>query len=149
MRATQGSLLTTAAFPEAYRTLRGSCALRAPLGPATPLVFAFLGAGAAASFFGLHNLKVKETDRIKAVHEALGQLTGETFTGDTQLALMEFPKLRASEPFAVHGDHRMAMALAPLALVCGSIGIRDPEVVRKSYPTFWADLQRVGFRLEQ
>ena len=114
-----------------------------------PLVFAFLGAGAAASFFGLHNLKVKETDRIQAVQEAVGQLTGETFTGDTQLALMQFPKLRASEPFAVHGDHRMAMALAPLALVCGSIGIRDPEVVRKSYLTFWDDLQRAGFRLER
>ena len=41
-------------------------------------------------------------------------------------------------------DHRMAMAFAPLASK-KSIIINDPEVVVKSYPTYWEDLKKVGF----
>jgi 3-phosphoshikimate 1-carboxyvinyltransferase len=40
------------------------------------------------------------------------------------------------------------MAFAPFALL-GPIGIENPEVVGKSYPGFWEDLQRLGFRLKE
>ena len=42
-------------------------------------------------------------------------------------------------------DHRMAMAVAPLAIVQGEISIGDPGVVSKSYPGYWEDLQKAGF----
>ena len=41
-------------------------------------------------------------------------------------------------------DHRMAMAFAPLVL-CVPIVINDAEVVTKSYPSFWDDLESLGF----
>jgi 3-phosphoshikimate 1-carboxyvinyltransferase len=41
----------------------------------------------------------------------------------------------------------MAMAFAPLALK-GNIVIDDPEVVNKSYPSFWEDLRLAGFVVE-
>jgi 3-phosphoshikimate 1-carboxyvinyltransferase len=49
--------------------------------------------------------------------------------------------------FATYEDHRMAMAFAPLALMA-PIVIEEPEVVEKSYPDFWKDLQSIGFSVE-
>jgi 3-phosphoshikimate 1-carboxyvinyltransferase len=46
-----------------------------------------------------------------------------------------------------YGDHRIAMAFAPLPLRTGKIRISDPEVVGKSYPGFWEEMKRVGFRI--
>jgi len=47
-----------------------------------------------------------------------------------------------------YNDHRMAMAFAPLALKT-QLFIDDAEVVSKSYPDFWNDLQTLGFNLEK
>ena len=51
----------------------------------------------------------------------------------------------ADAPFDPDHDHRMALALAPLALKFGTITINDPQVVTKSYPGFWEDLRSAGF----
>jgi len=42
----------------------------------------------------------------------------------------------------------MAMSFAPIAIKSGSLEIEDPSVVVKSYPSFWQDLQEVGFLME-
>ena len=41
----------------------------------------------------------------------------------------------------------MAMAFAPLALLA-PIEISKPEVVSKSYPTYWEDLKSLGFKIQ-
>jgi 3-phosphoshikimate 1-carboxyvinyltransferase len=41
----------------------------------------------------------------------------------------------------------MAMAFAPLSILNKKINITEPEVVKKSYPTFWTDLQSAGFTI--
>ena len=46
--------------------------------------------------------------------------------------------------FPTYEDHRMAMALAPLAQL-GQINVEEPLVVEKSYPLFWKDIARLGF----
>ena len=63
----------------------------------------------------------------------------------------EVPYLQPAPDTAIdtYDDHRMAMAFAPAALVLGSIDINNPEVVSKSYPRFWEDLQRAGFEIEE
>jgi len=45
-------------------------------------------------------------------------------------------------------DHRMAMALAPLSLIC-PLTIEEEDVVNKSYPEFWDDLGSLGFEMEK
>jgi 3-phosphoshikimate 1-carboxyvinyltransferase len=45
---------------------------------------------------------------------------------------------------ATYNDHRMALAFAPLALKT-SLQINDALVVNKSYPSYWDDLQKLGF----
>ena len=46
-----------------------------------------------------------------------------------------------------YNDHRMAMAFAPLALNT-EIVINEAEVVSKSYPDFWKDLEQLGFKIK-
>ena len=40
-------------------------------------------------------------------------------------------------------DHRMAMAFAPAVIQFGSMIIDEPDVVSKSYPSFWQEFQKV------
>jgi 3-phosphoshikimate 1-carboxyvinyltransferase len=48
---------------------------------------------------------------------------------------------------ATYNDHRMAMAFAPLALKT-DLYIEDAEVVSKSYPNFWKDLEILGVEIQ-
>ena len=113
-----------------------------------PLAFALAGLGVEAEFTGLHNLPLKETDRLKAVAEALRTLgCSAKYEGDTFKLHGQVTNLRPP-PFDPQGDHRMAMALAPLALVCEEVTILNPEVVDKSYPGFWAEMKKAGFSVE-
>ena len=46
--------------------------------------------------------------------------------------------------FYNYKDHRIAMALVPLAMKVGHIEMENPEVVSKSYPMFFESLSRKG-----
>ena len=64
-------------------------------------------------------------------------------TGERTYFQTQGKTLFASTPtFATYEDHRMAMAFAPLAMQ-HPIEIEEPEVVVKSYPDFWKDLQKI------
>ena len=109
-----------------------------------PLACTCAALGQDAAFTGLDNLRVKETDRILAITEVLQRMgcTVEQEGGNFQVSG------RASTnpgPFDPQGDHRMALALAPLCLVVGPLTVLDPAVVNKSYPGFWEDLRKAGF----
>jgi 3-phosphoshikimate 1-carboxyvinyltransferase len=113
-----------------------------------PLAFTCAGRGIAATFSGLHNLSLKETDRLQAMAQALREL-GCAASYDQDIFTLAGPTdMRSPRPFDPQGDHRMAMGLAPLALVLGEVAILHPEVVAKSYPHYWEDLRRAGFQLE-
>ncbi len=102
-------------------------------------------------FTGLRTLKIKETDRIEAMKremEKLGYILHEeegtalSWTGE-RCEPMTQPTIDTYE------DHRMAMSFAPLAIKLGEIRINNPEVVSKSYPHYWADLRKAGFKIQQ
>ncbi len=116
-----------------------------------PLALTHAGLGSAITITGMHNLHLKESDRVAAVEAALQVLDRSAQrVGADGLRIERSVKLRApgEHVFDPQGDHRMAMALAPLSLVAGPVRIHDPEVVRKSYPGFWDDLRAAGFRVE-
>lgn len=101
-------------------------------------------------FTGLQSLKIKETDRIAALiaeTRKIGYVLSET--DDNGLQWNGERCEPESEPIiATYEDHRMAMAFAPAALVRPEgIRIAEPGVVSKSYPLFWEDLRKVGFRI--
>jgi 3-phosphoshikimate 1-carboxyvinyltransferase len=97
-------------------------------------------------FTGVQTLRVKETDRIAALQNELmklGYCVQETSSG-----VMEWNGER-TEPqqticISTYHDHRMAMAFAPAAIHFAGLQIENPEVVSKSYPNFWDDLESTG-----
>lgn len=99
---------------------------------------------------GLRTLRIKETDRIDALVTELARIGADLTVeagGDVlwwegrQHPVAELPA------FSTYDDHRMAMALAPVSLYLPGIVVRDVEVVDKSYPRFWEQLEVAGFRL--
>ena len=102
-------------------------------------------------FTGLQSLKIKETDRIAALLaelNKLGYLLEETEDNGLQWSGQRCA-LESHPVIATYEDHRMAMAFAPAALVIPEgLEIACPEVVSKSYPTFWDDLRKSGFQIK-
>ncbi|NEU09725.1 3-phosphoshikimate 1-carboxyvinyltransferase [Flavihumibacter sp. R14] len=101
--------------------------------------------GHDATFTGLETLKIKETDRIKALQQELEKigvkLIEKNLTCKLDCSGLHFPE---SVSISTYEDHRMAMAFAPLALKIRRVEIQDPGVVEKSYPHFWEDLKKAG-----
>jgi len=104
------------------------------------------GLGIVCDLTGLHTLKIKETDRLVALKTEIEKLGGNVKITDESLHLSPSDKINKNVPIATYHDHRMAMAFAPLALKTDLI-IEDANVVSKSYPTFWEDLESIGFKI--
>jgi 3-phosphoshikimate 1-carboxyvinyltransferase len=88
-------------------------------------------------------LRVKESDRIRAVVENLQRLGAHAEErADGMRIVGTSTALRGQ--VQTHGDHRLAMAFGILGALPGnSITIDDPGCVSVSYPTFWRDLAQV------
>ena len=94
---------------------------------------------------GVESLKIKETDRLLAMKNELKKM-GCDFYEEDNYRVLEKRRREIDDELSIdtYKDHRMAMAFAPLASK-KSIIINDPDVVVKSYPTYWEDLKKVGF----
>ncbi len=112
-----------------------------------PLIFTCAGRGIEATITGLHNLSFKETDRLADTQRILHQFGIRSWIDGSAFHLEKGDLSFPSDPIDPCGDHRMAMAVAPLALKGTPVRISDPQVVEKSYPAFWQDLQRAGFQV--
>ncbi len=102
--------------------------------------------GHNATFTGLETLRIKETDRIKALQTELKKI-GVSLIEKNQVCKLDCSGLHFPDELVIntYEDHRMAMAFAPLALKVKSLIIEDADVVKKSYPHFWEDLKKAGF----
>ena len=107
-----------------------------------------LGLGVKCHLTGLHTLKIKETDRLVALQNELQKLGAQINITEDSLTLDNSLKITKSVAIATYNDHRMAMAFAPLALKT-DLYIEDYMVVSKSYPTFWDDLEALGFKFSK
>lgn len=110
------------------------------------------GTGTQGLFSGLETLHIKETDRIAALKTELAKI-GVSFMkmparmnkqGITYYMVEGKAALGNKPRFATYGDHRMAMSFATLGMLA-PVEIENPEVVNKSYPGFWEDMERTGF----
>ena len=98
-------------------------------------------------FTGLQSLKIKETDRICALITELRKLGYVVHAEQDSILWWDGERCPADEQPGIdtYEDHRMAMAFAPACLVRPDIRINEPQVVSKSYPRYWNDLQAAGF----
>ena len=102
------------------------------------------GLGIGCHLTGLHTLKIKETDRLEALKTELTKLGAEISVTNESLHLKASTHINENIAINTYQDHRMAMAFAPLALKVPLV-INNAEVVSKSYPDFWKDLEQFGF----
>ena len=102
-------------------------------------------------FTGLQSLKIKETDRINALIAELRKLGYAVRSEQDSILSWSGERCPAEQHpvIATYEDHRMAMAFAPACLTMSRIEIDEPQVVSKSYPAYWNDLQKAGFRITQ
>lgn len=100
-------------------------------------------------FTGLQSLKIKETDRITALITELHKLGYVVHSEQDSILVWDGERCMAetSPVIATYKDHRMAMAFAPACLVLPQIEIDEPQVVSKSYPEYWTDLMKAGFKI--
>ena len=104
--------------------------------------------GVACNLFGLHTLKIKETDRLVALDDELSKLGASISVTNESLHLEVSSKINKTIAIKTYNDHRMAMAFAPLALKV-PIQINNAEVVTKSYQKFWDDMQQIGIKIDE
>jgi 3-phosphoshikimate 1-carboxyvinyltransferase len=106
------------------------------------------GLGISCNLNGLHTLKIKETDRLEALHKELSKLGATISVTDDSLDLKASSKINSNISIETYNDHRMAMAFTPLAIKT-PIQILDAGVVTKSYRNFWEDMQQIGFQFNK
>ncbi|NDK55070.1 3-phosphoshikimate 1-carboxyvinyltransferase [Pontibacter fetidus] len=103
--------------------------------------------GVTLEMTGVESLRIKETDRIQALQIevlTMGASLNEITPGVFRMEPAIITKRELA--FRTYQDHRMAMAFAPIALL-EPVQIQEPSVVRKSYPGFWDDLEKAGFKV--
>ncbi len=94
-------------------------------------------------------LRIKESDRLRAVTEELTKLGADVTEGEDYLIIRGKEKLSGGVCEA-HNDHRIAMAIASVSPHCeNSVVIKGAECVKKSMPDFWERFRALGGRIDE
>jgi 3-phosphoshikimate 1-carboxyvinyltransferase len=91
------------------------------------------------------HIRHKETDRISALANELGKIGAHVTTNEEGLVITPPCPGQALHGARIHtyDDHRMAMSLSLAGLLIPGIVIEDPGCVRKTYPGFFEDLEKL------
>lgn len=91
---------------------------------------------------GANRLKAKESDRAATLTEEFAKL-GINIEVQGNLVVIQGGRVKSGRVQS-HGDHRVAMACSVAALHGNcEVEVDDAEVVQKSYPDFYADLENL------
>ena len=89
----------------------------------------------------LANLRVKESDRLRAAATELQRLGCQVEEGEDSLSIQPtgiwHPAL-----VRTYDDHRVAMAMSLPGLLQPGVAIDDPACVAKSFPNYWQEFDR-------
>lgn len=100
-----------------------------------------LFADGRSRFTNIANLRLKETDRLAALHNELAHLGAEVKEGPDWLEVA--PGRPCSADVKTYDDHRMAMAMALVGLARPGVTILNPSCVAKTYPRYFEDLAKL------
>lgn len=132
--------VTVAAISDPERLYRANFIDNPDLFPSVAVTCAALGVN--AHLRGIANLSLKESDRLEAVRQQLTDMGCRITLSDKEMHL--YPsRLHPIQRVKCYGDHRIAMAFAPLLLLFPEMYIDEPSVVDKSFPDFWTQFERV------
>ena len=95
-------------------------------------------------------LRIKESDRITSIKTELNKLGGNVSEEGDSLIIQGVEGFRGGITVNAWNDHRIAMSLAIASTRCEKeIILEEAESVRKSYPHFWDDFEKMGGEIEK
>ena len=93
-------------------------------------------------------LRIKESDRITSIKTELNKLGAKVEEEGDSLIIQGVPTFKGGVKVSAWNDHRIAMSLAIASTRCeDEIVIDEAESVKKSYPHFWDDFEKMGGKL--
>ena len=97
---------------------------------------------------GAHHLRYKETDRIKTTTQILRKM-GVLIEPTDDGAVISSHTIKGGAEVDSHGDHRIAMAASIAATLADNpVRINNAACVDVSYPSFFADLKKLGGKID-
>lgn len=111
------------------------------------LAVAAAGGRHVTRFTGISRLRIKECDRAAAMEDVLAGFGVRVACTGNEFTVFPCEGLFKGGVFRTYGDHRIAMAIAAGATHADScVEMDDSRCVAKSYPGFFADFCRLGFK---
>lgn len=105
--------------------------------------------GMEAELSGLHTLPGKESDRLAALGEGLGQLAEvAVLPGEGVLKIGKQKKNDQPVLWNTRDDHRLAMCGALIAASGRIVHLSELDSVTKSFPDFMAQFEQLGYRFK-
>lgn len=109
-----------------------------------PIAAAAALAEGESKITGAGRLRLKESDRLAAMASAINALGGSVQEEEDGLVIQGVSSLKGGRVSGCN-DHRVVMAMAVAALRAGGpVEITDPHSIRKSYPSFFKEYNRLG-----
>lgn len=91
-----------------------------------------------------YRLRIKESDRIKAIVSELGNLGADIHEKGDNIVINGIERLAGGKTNSWN-DHRIVMSVAIAAVLCeNNVIIEGFNAVNKSYPSFWDHYQSLG-----
>ena len=95
-------------------------------------------------------LRIKESDRIISIKTELNKLGAKIEEIGDSLVIQGIKTFEGGVEVSAWNDHRIAMSLAVASIRCkNEIVIDEAESVKKSYPHFWDDFEKMGGQIEK
>lgn len=95
-------------------------------------------------------LRIKESDRITSIKTELNKLGAKVEEEGDSLIIQGVSTFKGGVEVSAWNDHRIAMSLAIASTRCeDEIVIDEAESVKKSYPHFWDDFEKMGGEIEK
>ena len=112
-----------------------------------PVLFAVAAAKHGGVFTGTRRLRIKESDRARAMADELKKFGVDVHVEENSVTVADMELRPPREALSGHNDHRIVMAMTLLATLCGG-EIGGAEAIRKSYPDFFEVLKGLGLETE-
>ena len=87
--------------------------------------------------------KVKETDRIIAMQTELSKFGAKVSSTYNSITITPPERINNNIQIDTYDDHRMAMCFSLVSLNKNSVIINNPECVRKTYPNYFHDFEKI------
>ena len=113
-----------------------------------PVLMAVAAANNGVRLTGTHRLKIKESDRGKAMAEELSKFGCSVKVYENEIEVKKRGITTPTDILSGHNDHRIVMALSLLCSITGG-SISGAEAVNKSFPDYFRRLASLGIKVEE